>query len=172
MDKAAFVKKLAEIEQTISDLNAKPTAEGQKALQTAVASISLPNFGDQSKNDAFMGMGAPKVDTVEDPGSYTPPSSVTHPLGKTASFATFQSNVSLAEEITTQIAETSSKIDALVTAGRKFNAAKAQSDCFQVVATLQDMLRQVDLAEPWVTADLQRLAKRSEGLHALFAPAK
>lgn len=172
MDKAAFVNKLAEIEQIIQNLASNPTPEGATALQTSVASIKLLEVGDQSKNNAFYGLGAPKVDTVEDPGAYTPPPAVTHPLGKSASFATFQANLKLAEEIITQVAETDVKIDALVTAGRKFNASKARTDLHLVTANLQDVLRQVDIAEPWVTGDLQKLAKKCEGLHALFANAK
>lgn len=172
MDPKSFVQKLAFMEQQVALLNEGPNPEAAKNLQAAIASISLPNFGDQSKNDAFMGLGQPKVDTVEDPGAYTPPVNVTHPVGKSASFATLQGNMKLAEEIVEAVRETDVKIDALVTAGRKFNASKARGDLHTVVAQLTDMMRQVDLAEPWTTGDLLNLSKQASEIHALFASAK
>jgi len=170
--KASFESRLAYIEQQVGTLNNGPNPEALKNLQVAVASINLPNFGDQSDNSSFMGLGQPKVDTVEDPGAYTPPPAVTHPLGKSASFASFQENTKLAEEVIQHVAETDSKIDALVTAGRRFNASKARGDLHVVTATLASMMRQVDLAEPWVTTDLRGLSKRAREIHTLFASAK
>lgn len=172
MNTADFVKRLACCEQQVSQLNQAPTPEGQTALIEAVASISLPNFGDQSKNDAFNNLGQPKVDTVEDPGAYTPPTSVTHPLGKSANFQTLQTNMAMAEGIVEKVNQTDTKIDALVTAGRKFNASKARNDLHTIVATLVSMLKQVDPAQPWVTAELQKLDRQASEIHGLFAPAK
>ena len=170
--KASFESRLAYIEQQVTTLNNGPDPEALKNLQVAVASITLKNLGDQSDNSQFMNLGQPKVDTVEDPGSYTPPPAVTHPLGKSASFASFQVNTKLAEEIIQHVAETDTKIDTLVTAGRRFNASKARGDLHVVTATLASMMRQVDLAEPWVTTDLRGLSKRAREIHALFASAK
>lgn len=172
MDPKAFVQRLAYIEQQVALLGKGPNPQAAKNLQAAIGSINLPDFGDQSKNDSFMGLGQPKVDTVEDPGAYTPPPAVTHPLGKSASFATLQGNMKLAEEIVDHVRETDVKIDALVTAGRRFNASKARADLHMVVAALTDMMRQVDLAEPWTTGDMLQLAKRAEEIHQLFSSAK
>lgn len=172
MDTASFIKRLACCEQQVAQLNQAPTPEGQTALIEAVASISLPNFGDQSKNNAFNGLGQPKVDTLEDPGAWTPPASVTHPLGKSASFQTLQANMAMAEGIVEKVNQTDEKIDALVTAGRKFNASKARNDLHTIVATLVSMLKQVDPAQPWVTAELQKLEAQASDIHGLFAPAK
>ena len=170
--KTAFENRLAFIEYQVATLNKGPNRKAAYDLQKAVASISLPNFGDQSDNSSFMSLGQPKVDTVEDPGAYTPPPNVTHPLGKTASFAALQTNMNLAEEIVENVAETDAKIDALVTAGRKFNASKAQADLHSIIANLTGIMSQVDLAEPWVQDDLSKLANRAAEIHALFAPAK
>ncbi len=168
----AFTKKLAEIEQAVAQLAAQPTEAGCKCLTAAVADIRLPNFGDQSKNNAFEHLGPPKVDTVTDPGAYTPPPNVTHPLGKTASFSAFKANIQATETILAQAEATDAKIDALVAAGKKFGSAKAKADVLNVVSTLRDMVGQVDLAEPWVAVDIQKLAKRSEELYSLFSAAK
>lgn len=172
MNTADFIKRLACCEQQVAQLNQAPTPEAQTALIEAVASISLPNFGDQSKNNAFNSMGQPKVDTVEDPGAYTPPANVTHPLGKSANFETLQTNMALAEGIVEKVDQTDAKIDALVTAGRKFNASKARSDLHNITATLVAMLKQVDPAATWVTPELQKLDKQASEIHGLFAPAR
>jgi len=172
MDKAEFIKRLACCEQQVKKLTDTPSPEATSALVQAVASISLPSFGDPSKNNSFMSLGQPKLDTVEDPGAYTPPTSVTHPLGKSANFQTLQTNLKMAEEIVEKVDQTDTKIDALVTAGRKFNASQARSDLHTIVATLVSMLKQVDPAQPWVTAELQKLANQATEIHGLFAPAK
>ena len=164
--------RLAHIEKQVETLSKGPNPEVLGNLQKAVASISLPHPGDQGKNDAWYITAPPKVDTVEDPGAYTPPADVTHPLGKTASFLALQGNMKMAEEILQHVAETDEKIDALVTAGRKFNASKARADLHGVVATLTNMMTQVDMAQPWVSDDLSKIAKRCDELHALFASAK
>lgn len=167
--KAAFVQKLTYIEQQVALLNQGANPEAAKNL---LAAITLRDPGDQSKNNAWYITAPPKVDTVEDPGSYTPPPGVTHPMGKSASFAILQSNMKMAEEIVEMVRETDVKIDALVTAGRKFNASKARADLHTVVGTLTDMMRQVDLAEPWTTGDMLQLQERASEIHKLFAPAK
>lgn len=139
------------------------------ALKEMVAAIHLPNFGDQSKNDAFYGLGAPKVDTAE-PGQKLP-AEVTNPK-LAASHEALLENSALAEGILQQVGETEAKIDQLVTAGRKFNAAKAKRDLHEVSARLTTFLQDVDMAQPWVKGDLAKLANRSAEIHALFATAK
>jgi len=138
------------------------------ALKEMVAAIKLPDFGDQSKNDAFYGLGAPRVDTA-DPGQKLP-AEVTNP--KLASHEALLENTTLAEGILQQVGETEAKIDQLVQAGRKFNAARAKQDLHQVSARLTNFLQDVDMAQPWVKGDLAKLANRSSELHALFATAK
>lgn len=172
MDKAAFEKKLAYLEHQVALLNRGADPRALRNLKAAIlsGSVSLPNFGDQTKNDAFYGLGEPKVDTMEDPGAWNPPANVTHPMGKSAS--ALRINTKLAEEIIEQASETEEKIDKLVTAGRKFNAAKAKADIHGVVASLTNMLRDTDLSEVAVSTDIQKLASRMEELHGYFASAR
>ncbi len=139
------------------------------SLKEMIASIHLPDFGDQSKNDAFYGLGAPKVDTAE-PGQKLP-AEVTNPK-LAASHEVLTENSALAEGILHQVGETEAKIDQLVQAGRKFNAARAKKDLHEVAARLTSFLQDVDMAQPWVKGDLAKLANRSSELHALFATAK
>lgn len=81
---------LTNLEGTIRAMSAR-VASGDEVSPALIkslreAAVHLTDFGDQTKNDAFYGLGAPKVDTVEDDG-WTPPASVTHPGGKTAAAA-------------------------------------------------------------------------------------
>lgn len=172
MNTADLMKRIACCEQQVALLDHEPSPENQTALIEMVASISLPNFGDQSKNDAFDGMGKPKVDTMEDPGAYTPPANITHPLGKQADLETLQTNLAMAETIVQKVHVTDEKIDAMVTAGRRFNASKARNELHTIVATLVSMLKQVDPAHKWVTAELQKIDLRAAEIHDLFAPVK
>jgi hypothetical protein len=155
------------------DYLGKLTAQGKENpavwtdMRELSAKINLPDFGDQSKNDAFNGLGEPKVDTVEE--GYTPPAEITNP--KTANLEAFKGNTSVAETILTQVAETTDKIDALVTAGRKFNASKAQADLHQIASSVEEILTQTDLGSPWVGDALQKLAQQAEHIHGLFASA-
>jgi hypothetical protein len=89
-----------------------------------------------------------------------------------ASFETFKANTELAGQIIEQLNETNGKIDALVTAGRKFASARAKQDVHSIVAKVSEIVQTVDLAQPWVKADLADLASKSAEIHALFAPAK
>ena len=81
---------LTHLENTVRDIHARVASGGEVPValfrRMHEAAVHLKDFGDQSKNDAFYGLGAPKVDTVED-GGWTPPASVTHPAGKTAAAA-------------------------------------------------------------------------------------
>lgn len=167
-------QKLSHIENTIRAMSAR-VASGEDvpskwAHNLREAAVKLPDFGDQSKNDAFSDMGAPKVDTIEDPGAWTPPTNITHPLGKSA--AVLAANSDLAEDILTKVAETSDKVNALKTAGRPFNASRAQADLHKIAAEVHTILSNVDMAEGWVGDDLAALAKRAEHIHSLFAAAR
>lgn len=154
----------------------KPGADLLKGLHKLVASIHLPNFGDQSKNDAFMGLGQPKVDTVPD-GGFTPPRSVTHPTpGKEASLATFDRNVALAEDTLGKIQAVDARITQ-IEASRKasgkggFNAARARADVHVLSNRLTRLASECDMAQPWVGTELDKLAEDTAKIHDVFFPA-
>lgn len=177
----ALLQRLGMLEQTVTTLDKHANEQLvapklHKELRALAASINLPNFGDQSKNDAFNGLGEPKVDTVPD-GGYTPPASVTHPKMASAPAATpsvdaLQSNSTLADNILSTVEQTGEKIDQLVTAGRKFNASKARSDLYAIAGKVAEILNNVDLAQPWVQKDLTQLSDEANKIHTLFASAK
>jgi hypothetical protein len=147
------------------------TGEAVAGLQRLVANLHFYNPGDQSKNDAWVTPGG-TVDTVPDGGaSY--PASVTNP--KTASgprMAVLTANADLAETILNQISVTNTKVNALVAAGRRFNASKAKAALHKVATDVQEILTNADLAMPYVGQDLQKLAANAAHLHGLFASAK
>ena len=167
-------QKLSHIENTIRAMSARvandETVPSKWAHSLRAAAVDLPDFGDQSKNDAFSDLGAPKVDTMEDPGAWTPPTNITHPLGKSA--AVLAANSDIVEAILTKVAETSDKVAALETAGRPFNASRAQADLHKIAAEVHTILSNVDMAEGWVGAELTALAKRAGHIHRLFASAR
>lgn len=169
IDAKTLQNRLAQVEEVVAKLASSP---GDKKLQTQLrqmaAKIHLPSYPNQSKNDLFMNLGEPKVDTVEE--GWKAPANVTHP--KTASLETLQANSALADQILAQVDATSDKIDQLVTAGRKFNASRAKSDLFEVASKVAEVLNSADLAEPWVTTELSSLASEADRLHGLFAPSK
>lgn len=171
-DVKAFDSRLSYVERHVTELE-KRTASDMEIPESLLASfknaaVHLPDFGDQSKNDAFYGLGAPKVDTVEE--GWEPPKEVTHP--KMASVRTLRANAELAETILTQVAETTEKVDALAAAGRPFNAAKARADLHKIACDCAGILKDADLAQPYVANDLGELAKQANHIHGLFASAR
>ncbi len=139
-----------------------------EALQTMVAAIHLPDFGDQSKNDAFTGLGAPKVDTTD--GTSMAPDSVTNP--KVACADHLEAHAQMAESVLSTVEATGERVDALVAEGKMFNAAKARLDLHKVASGVDYLLSNVDMAQPWVKDDLQKLASEATRIHGLFFPKK
>jgi hypothetical protein len=88
------------------------------------------------------------------------------------SLESLKQNTGLADSIINTVEETSVKVDALVTAGRKFNASKAKEDLYAIASRVTEIVNNVDLAQPWVAKDLTALAKQAQYIHGLFASAK
>lgn len=87
---------------------------------------------------------------------------------KTASFETFSSNMDVAEDIVAKVAQTDSTIDSLVDAGKRFDSVRAKADLHKIASRLSEMAQTVDLAQPWVTEELDALSKRADEIHGLF----
>jgi hypothetical protein len=90
----------------------------------------------------------------------------------TPSVDTLQANSTLAEDILATVEQTDAKVEALVTAGRKFNASRAKEDLYGIASKVAEILNTVDMAQPWVGDNLQALTKQAKGIHDLFAAAK
>lgn len=129
--------------------------EGVQVLIKLANKVKSPN---QSKNETYYNLGTPEVFEVGD---------------KVAGlmFDTHEANVDLANTILATAEATVEKIDALVTAGRRFNAAKAKMDVHAVTSKVAGILK-TDLTASWVRDDLTKLADRANNIHALFANAK
>jgi len=171
-----LLEQLGKIEETVTRLD-KYAKEGDgliapklhEGLRQLTAGIHFYNPGDQSKNDAWYTPGG-KVDTVDGEQPKLP-KDVMH--AKTAAqVTTLKANTEIAESILEAVNATSAKVDALVTAGRKFNASKAQEDLYVVASRVSEIINTVDLSQEWVSKDLGALSKRASELSNLFASAK
>ena len=89
-----------------------------------------------------------------------------------ASYATFKANTEMAETIVQRVAATNEIVDKLVTAGRKFASSDAKRDLHSIAANVSEIAQNVDLALPWVTKDLVKLAAEADRIHGLFESAK
>lgn len=87
---------------------------------------------------------------------------------KTASYDTFTANVEMAEDIVAKVASTDEAIDRLLTAGKKFDSVRAKADLHKIASRVAEITQNVDLAQPWVGADLADLSKRANAIHKLF----
>ena len=144
---------------------------GQKipeSITHAPAPSTTPVYAPGTKT-ASVAPVAPTVVPAVVPAATQEP--VLPPSTPEPSFQNLKANTKLAEDTLSQVEQTLSKVDALVTAGRKFNASRAKSDLHRVAADVNEIISHVDLAQPWVRKDLQGLADRSAHLFGLF-PAK
>jgi hypothetical protein len=90
------------------------------------------------------------------------------PMIKSASYDTFVENVGMAEEVVHKVAATNATIDTLVAAGKQFNSARAKEDLLKIAARVAEIAQNVDMAQPWVGADLADLVKKASAIYALF----
>lgn len=88
------------------------------------------------------------------------------------SYAIFQANTELAETIVARVAAAHDIVEKLVTAGKKFDSPRAKQDLHRIASSVSEMARDVDLAQPWVRGDLDKLATEADRIHGLFESAK
>lgn len=168
-DFKAFEASLSQAEKALTLLtqSKQGIASARQAFVVAANKIKSPN---QSKNETYYGYGDPPVFEVGD----APPPVETAPTAKSAgsklSYDVLQENSTIAGEILANLEETNEKIDSLVQAGKKFNAAKAKADLHSVSNKVAGILRDVDLTQSWVRADLDKLAAYADKLHGVFFP--
>ncbi len=103
-------------------------------------------------------------------GQYVPVELPAAPVASEASVGTLETNSLLVEATLAKIAKVGSKITALVGEGRKFNATKAREDLYYVAATMNHLLNTADLAQPFVTEEVTKLANQAGKIHDLFFP--
>lgn len=157
----------------------KEIEAARTAFVTIAQKIKSPN---QSENSTYYNLGKPEVyevgDKAPEPNLVTDstPKVETAPTAKAATnklaYDVLTENSTIAGEILAKLEETDTRIDSLVKLGRKFNAGKAKNDLHAVVSKVAGILRDVDLTQPWVRSDLDKLAARATELHTLFMPKK
>lgn len=153
---------------------ATQTPETLGQLRHMIANISLPNFGDQSKNDAFNGLGAPVVDTVP-PGGYNAPPAVTNPK-MAQEVALIEANGQVAQSLFGQLNEVADKVTQLVAAAQRgekkaFRHDLARRDISALTGSVLDVVKG-GLGSTQATASLRDLAGKVASLHGLFFPKK
>jgi hypothetical protein len=121
-------------------------------------------YGDQSKNKTYYGL---PEQTVGGENARSMEAS-----DGTPSSAALTENSLLADATLSRVEAASTKIDLLVRAGKKFDHVRAKSDLFKVASNVQTILKDADLAQPWVKVELEKAAAAAKRLHGLFAPAK
>lgn len=157
-----FSDDLQSLERHIQALNEASTKKasnlsaGVEYLVKLAGKIKSPN---QSKNQTYYNLGAPKVQEVGDKAA------------SGLSFDTYAANTELANQILAKSEKTVRTIDKLASSGRKFNAARAKADVREVTTKVAGILA-ADLTLGWVKADLDKLAARADQIHGLFASAK
>ena len=144
----------------------KASAEDLEVIAKLAQKIKSPN---QSNNSTYYGYGTDLFEVGD-----TPPKP--HTVGASGieglSYDTFAKNTEVANEIIAKAESTVETIDKLITAGKKFNAARAKGDVHAVTSKIAGILKDVDLTQPWVQADLDKLAGRMSEIHGLFAGAE
>lgn len=133
--------------------NATNLSEGVRELVKMAGKIKSPN---QSKNQTYYNLGAPKVFEVGDKVA-------------ALSYDVYAANSDLATDITAKAEATVQVIDKLAKAGRKFNASRARADVREVTAKVAGIVK-TDLTASWVRGDLTKLAARMDQIHGLFVP--
>ena len=163
-DFKAFEASLVQAEKALGLLSQKVVAgdaagirAAKQAFMVVANKIKSPNL---SKNETYYNLGEPKVEVAP----------TAKAAGMKLAYDVLQENSTIAGEILATLEETNDKVEALVTAGRKFNAAKAKTDLHQVSTKVAGILRDVDLTQPWVRGDLDKLAARADQLRGLFFP--
>jgi hypothetical protein len=123
-------------------------------------------YGNQSKNDTYYGLPE-KLPSGEPARSKNDVK-----LATDGSLASLSENGLLADATLSKIEAASTKIDLLVKSGKKFDHVKAKGDLYKVASSVQALLKDADLAAPWVKGELTKFADEAKRLHGLFAPAK
>lgn len=163
--KEAITNQIARIEGQISTLqqHAKEASPGSissdmmkndiEGLRSLVALLRRPSpYGNQGLNSSAYGLKGASAGTP--------------------SYEHFKANTQSAADIIASVDDANTKIDQLVTAGRRFDAPRAKQDLHKIASKTAEIMQNVDLGQPWVQGDLAELAKQASDIHGLFANAK
>lgn len=164
---AAIKNQIAQIEEQIGIFQKKVQEAGSgslsadlmnsqiESLKKLIGDLRAPApYGDQANNSNFYPSG-------EEPKMASGPS-----------YDTFKAHSDMAESIVARVHETDTQINKLVEAGKKFDAPRAKQDLHKIASKVAEIAENVDLAQPWLRGDLEKLSAEADRIHGLFAPAK
>lgn len=158
---------LSALRRVVGHLNALASQgrQDRRAIADLVKLADKIKSPNQSKNQTYYNLGAPKVFEVGDaaPKPHTVSAS-------DLSFDVYAENMKVAKSILAKAEETVATIDRLASAGKRFNAARARADVAAVTTKVASICSQTELTESWVRDDLAKLAARTDKLHGLFHP--
>ena len=155
----AIQGQIGEIEEQIGLLQklVKEAGPGSASQATMAEQISsLQGLVKKLRSDAGVGSQTNNSDFYPSPAPVL------------ASYDAFTENTELAETIVARVQAANQKIDKLVAAGKKFDAPRAKQDLHTIASRVASIASDVDLAQPWVSNDLQKLAERADKIHGLF----
>jgi hypothetical protein len=171
----AIKNQCAHIEQQIALISqhageASPNSIGQDIQKDEIAKLKDlvtwlrrgSPYGNQSKNDTYYGLPE-KTPSGENARAKE---------ATDGSLAALTENGLLADATLSKIEAAQSKIDLLVKAGKRFDHVRAKGDLLKVASSVHALLKDADLAAPWVKGELSKFANEAKRLHGLFAPAK
>ena len=173
MDEKFFTEieaNITEAEKILGKLHQASSETRRSELRGFVQAAQKIKSPNQSKNETYYGLGAPDVYEATDAPPKVEEAPTAKAAGQKLAYDTYQANTKTAETILTSLEETDGRIDSLVKEGKKFNAARAKSDLYEVSTKVAGILRDVDLTQPWVREDLAKLADSAKHLHGLFFP--
>ena len=158
---------LSAVRKVVGHLNALASQDKQdpRAVQQLLKLADKIKSPNQSKNETYYNLGAPKVYEVGD--AAPKPNTVN---ASSLSFDEYEQNMKVAREILAKAEQTVATINRLAAAGKRFNAARARADVASVTTKVASICSQTELTESWVRNDLGALAARTNQLHALFHP--
>jgi hypothetical protein len=174
----AIKNQCAHIEQQIALISqhageASPNSIGQDIQKDEVAKLKDlvtwlrrgSPYGNQSKNDTYYGLPE-KLPSGEPARSAQDVKSASD-----GSLASLTENGLLADATLSKIEAAQSKIELLVKAGKRFDSVRAKGDLLKVASSVHALLKDADLAAPWVKGELSKFADEAKRLHGLFASA-
>lgn len=161
-----FEQKLAAVEKQLAAMGSKAASQDTfAALESLVAALKDPDYVVVAAEQT---QGEPAQQTEQAPKEPEPAKAQEDQGQKTASYESLKANADVVESILATVDGTNEKIDRLVAAGKRFNAAKAKSDLHKIASKVSEIVANVDLAAPWVKNDLVELARQADTIHSLF----
>lgn len=154
--KGAIAQQIARIEAQINQIAKNASAAGVARLRDLVNGLASA-----STDPGTFARAAAEQEPAEDQEG--------EEQEKQASVTLLNRNTSLVEQTLERVAATGQKIDQLEAAGKRFNSMRARYDLSRIATSLRDLVASTDLAQPYTTREVQKIASQAEHLAGLFS---